>query len=89
MQSRVYSTGLVVLTGHFKFIAIMDLNEPRPRLLENPGLSLEPESWIVIPPSISLSRHVEVLLATQDSLFQIDSTSCVEQVHTAKSSLTG
>ncbi len=80
LQARVFGSGLVVLTGNYKFVLVPDLQEPRPRLLEDPGLSCEPESWTVIPPDISLSRHPEVLVATGDKLFLMDAPSCIDQV---------
>ena len=81
LQGHVYSHGLVVLTGHYKFVWVNDFAEVRPRMFpEDPGLTAEPDAWLVIPPQLSLSKHVEVILASNDTVFVLDSTACVDQV---------
>jgi hypothetical protein len=81
LQARVYSHGLVALTGHYKFVWVSDFAEIRPRMFpEDPCLTSEPDAWLVIPPQLSLSKHVEVILAANDTVFVLDSTACVNQV---------
>ena len=80
IQAKIYSTGLVALTASFEFIAISDLSEPRPKILKSSGLACEPESWIVIPPHLSGSKHVEVLISSFDSLMILDSSFVLDQV---------
>lgn len=80
INAKIYSTGLVALTDSYDFIAVSDLSEPRPKVLKASGLACEPESWIVIPPHLSGSKHVEVLMSSLDSLVLIDSSFILEQV---------
>lgn len=79
IHAKIYSTGLVALTDSFDFIAVSDFSEPRPKVLKSAGLSCEPESWIVIPPHLSGSKHVEVLMSSLDSLILIDSSFILDQ----------
>ncbi|RIB09211.1 Vps16, C-terminal region-domain-containing protein, partial [Gigaspora rosea] len=60
------------LTGNFKLIALTNFEEPRPRLMADPGLDDPPHSWTLIPPQYTLSRHVEVLLATGSTILTVD-----------------
>ena len=80
IQAKIYSTGLVALTDSYDFIAVSDLSEPRPKLLKSAGLNCEPESWIVIPPHLSGSKHVEVLMSSFDTLVLLDSSFVIDQV---------
>jgi WD40 repeat protein len=79
IHAKIFSTGLVALTDSYEFIAVSDLSEPRPKVLKSPGLTCEPESWIVIPPHLSGSKHVEVLMSSFDLLMLIDSSFILEQ----------
>ena len=79
IHAKIYSTGLVALTDSFDFIAVTDLSEPRPKVLKSSGLTCEPECWIVIPPHLSGSKHVEVLMSSIDSIMFIDSSFILDQ----------
>ena len=41
IDCRIWETGMVALTGNFKFIAVTDLNEPRPKAMYDPGKLME------------------------------------------------
>lgn len=57
-------------------------DEPRPRLLADPLLGDEGEiySWALIPPNYTLSRHVEVLIATGATILVVDASETQDQV---------
>ncbi|KAI9830493.1 MAG: hypothetical protein M1826_004730 [Phylliscum demangeonii] len=68
---RFWSTGFVALLFNNRLVAVSRYAEPRPRLLATP-----PEgpihSWALIPPSYTLSRSVEVLLAIEQTIYVVD-----------------
>ncbi|CAG8453383.1 779_t:CDS:10 [Ambispora leptoticha] len=79
IDCQIWGTGLVALTGNFKLISLTNFSEPRPRLMADPGLNEPPHSWTVIPPQYTLSRHVEVLLATGSTIFTVDAKESQDQ----------
>lgn len=72
IDCQIWGTGLVALTGNFRLIALTNFEEPRPRLMADPKLDDPPHSWTLIPPQYTLSRHVEVLLATGSTILTVD-----------------
>jgi len=46
---------------------------------ENPGLTEPPHSWAVIPPDMTISRHVEVLLSVESSILAVDNLESIDQ----------
>lgn len=43
------------------------------------GLSEPPRVWAVIPPDLNISRHVEVLLSVDATIFSVDNLESVDQ----------
>jgi hypothetical protein len=43
------------------------------------GLSEPPNSWAIIPPDQTISRHVEVLLSTESTVMSVDNLESVDQ----------
>jgi hypothetical protein len=73
VSCKFYSTGFVALLGNNHLISVSRYDEPRPKLLAVPP----PEpvvSWAIIPPTYSLSRSVEVILAIGTTLYVVDAT---------------
>ncbi|CAG8511137.1 12226_t:CDS:10 [Acaulospora morrowiae] len=79
IECQIWGTGLVALTGNFKLIALTNFDEIRPLMMADPGLNDPPHSWTVIPPQYTLSRHVEVLLATGSTILTVDAKESQEQ----------
>lgn len=77
---QFWDTGLVALTGSFQLIAVTNFEEPRPLFLADPGINEPPQSWTVIPPKFTLSRHVEVLLAINSTVLVVDATEARDEV---------
>ncbi|CAG8504867.1 16310_t:CDS:10 [Funneliformis caledonium] len=80
IDCQIWGTGLVALTGNFKLIVLTNFEEPRPHLMADPGLNEPPHSWTVIPPQYTLSRHVEVLLATGSTILTVDTKESQDQL---------
>lgn len=80
---RIWGTGFVVMTYALQFFTVNSLEEPRCRHLANPGLSQPPTSWIIIEPQYTLSKNVEVLIATKDgTILVLDAEGCQDQLLT-------
>ncbi|KAL7272754.1 Vacuolar protein sorting-associated protein 16 [Rhizina undulata] len=82
-ECRFYSTGFVALLQNNRLIAVSRYDEPRPRLLADPSAFIGEDkihSWALIPPSYTLSRHVEVLVSTGPTILVVDATETQDQV---------
>ncbi|KND02893.1 tethering complex subunit VPS16 [Spizellomyces punctatus DAOM BR117] len=80
LECQLWETGLVVLTGNYKLIAVTDLEEPRPKQLADPGLHQAPHSWTIIPPEFTLSKHLEVIVAVNATVMVVDASSVQDQM---------
>ncbi|KAJ3089792.1 hypothetical protein HK102_005491 [Quaeritorhiza haematococci] len=80
IDCHVWETGVVVLTGNYKLVCVTDLDEPRPKNLADPGLTQPPHSWAIIPPQYTLSRHLEILIAVNQTILLVDSDSVQDQL---------
>lgn len=61
------------MTNDFRFIVIDQVDEPHPKLLAEAPFETEPTSWQSLSAEVSLSRSVEVLVAADQTVYQIDS----------------
>lgn len=48
-------------------------------MISSSGLSEPPHSWTIIPPDLTISRHVEVLLSAESTILSVDNLECVDQ----------
>ncbi|KAI0697518.1 vacuolar protein sorting-associated protein 16 [Cerioporus squamosus] len=79
IDARVHETGLVALTGSLTFLEVKEWTGGKPLTLANPGLSQPPQSWTVIPPDQTISRHVEVLLSVESTIYSVDNLESLDQ----------
>ncbi|KAI9678604.1 MAG: hypothetical protein M1817_005661 [Caeruleum heppii] len=70
---RFWSAGFVALLTNNHMISVSQYDEPRPRLLAIPPAGTV-RSWTLIPPSHTLSRSVEVLVAIDQTIHVVDPT---------------
>jgi len=75
---RFYPTGLVALLQTSQLVT-SQYNPPQPRLLASPSPHESVVSWAVIPPQSS-TRHVEVLLATRNTILVADQVEIQDQL---------
>jgi hypothetical protein len=61
------------LLGNNHIIAVDRYNDPRPHVLATPP-DQDVTSWALIPPSTSMSRSVEVLLAIDKTIYVVDAS---------------
>ncbi|KAL1986479.1 hypothetical protein VTN96DRAFT_6238 [Rasamsonia emersonii] len=76
---RFWSSGFVALLSNNQLIAVSNYAEPRPKLLA-PSPEGEVSSWSLIPPSYTLSRSVEVLLAVDKTIYVVDATEAEDRM---------
>jgi hypothetical protein len=81
-EVKFWDTGLIALTSDSKFVYIEDYSQPLAQTLHfHPTEGDDTiHSWCLIPPELSLSRHVEVLLATKNTVIALDSQSANDQL---------
>lgn len=78
---RYSAKGIVALTHSYEFVWVASLDEPRPRLLANAGLTAAPTAWAVIEPRYALSSTVELLVATTSgTILVVDGESAQDQL---------
>lgn len=83
-ECRFWSTGFVALLNNNRLIAVSRYDEPRPRLLADPASFVQPgetiHAWALVPPSYTLSRHVEVFVSTGTTILIVDATEVQDQM---------
>ncbi|KAI7898789.1 Vps16, C-terminal region-domain-containing protein [Cokeromyces recurvatus] len=67
------------MTGKYQLISVTNFEEPQPKLMAEIKLEEPLHSWTVIPPQFTLSRHVEVLMATGSTILVVDSSEVIDQ----------
>ncbi|KAM6503468.1 vacuolar assembling/sorting protein VPS16 [Amanita muscaria] len=80
IDARIHENGLVALTGALKLLEVKEWRGERALHLANPGLSQPPHAWAIIPPDSTISRHVEVLLSVESTIYTVDSLEIVDQL---------
>jgi hypothetical protein len=80
MDAVIRSNEVVVLTNHYRFISISNLNEPRPKQMADPQLRDAPFCWDIIPSDISASGYLEVFCTAKNSIFIVDHANAVDQL---------
>ncbi|KAL9081601.1 MAG: hypothetical protein Q9159_007217 [Coniocarpon cinnabarinum] len=68
---RFWSTGFIALLGNNQLVSVTSYDDPRPKVLATPP-SDDVVSWTVIPPALTLSRSVEVLLGIGQTINVVD-----------------
>jgi hypothetical protein len=66
LDVKIWGTGLVALTGELQLVAVTNVDDrpSQPRQLADPQLEAPPTSWTIVEPRHTLSKSVEVFLAT-------------------------
>ncbi|KAJ2654725.1 Vacuolar protein [Coemansia sp. RSA 1200] len=87
VDCRFWDQGFVAMTGTLRFVYVNDIGEPKPRMLAAaPGdlmqqrLAEMPHSWAVVAPHLTLSHHVEVLVATGRTVVLADASGMQDQL---------
>ena len=75
---RFWSHGFVALLSTNALVAVSSYDEPRPKLLASVPDG-EIHSWSLIPPTSTLSRSVEVLVAIDRTIFVVDASDCEDR----------
>jgi vacuolar protein sorting-associated protein 16 len=78
ISCRFWLSGFVALLGNNTLVSVSKYHEPRPKLLAKPP-ETHVSSWTLIPPSQTLSRSEEVLLAINETVYVVDPTECEDR----------
>ncbi|KJA15614.1 hypothetical protein HYPSUDRAFT_1068261 [Hypholoma sublateritium FD-334 SS-4] len=79
IDARIHDNGLVALTNALTLLEVKGWEGNRPLALANPNISEPPHAWAVIPPDLNISRHVEVLLSVDATIYAVDNLESVDQ----------
>ncbi|KAK9474855.1 Vps16, N-terminal region-domain-containing protein [Dipodascopsis tothii] len=80
VDCQFWSTGLVARLSNNRLVAVSRLDEPRPRLLAELAVTpAEIHGWALVPPTYTLSRHVEVLLGVNSTVVVNDTAESQDQ----------
>ncbi|KAF8587239.1 vacuolar protein sorting-associated protein 16 [Ramaria rubella] len=79
IDARIHENGLVAMTGGLTLLEVKGWDGGKPLVLANTGLSEPPNSWAIIPPDQTISRHVEVLLSTESTIMSVDNLENIDQ----------
>lgn len=70
----------MALLSNNHLVAVTQYIDPRPKLLAIPPEGEEIHSWSLIPPTFTLSRSVEVLLAIGNTIYVVDSAESEDRI---------
>lgn len=76
---RFWTTGFVALLSNNHLIAVTQYVDPRPKLLAIPPEATV-HSWSLIPPTYTMSRSVEVLLAMEQTIYVVDASEAEDRI---------
>ncbi|KAF8155821.1 vacuolar assembling/sorting protein VPS16 [Crassisporium funariophilum] len=79
IDARIHDNGLVALTSSLTLLEVKGWEGGRPLSLANPTLSEPPHAWAIIPPDLNISRHVEVLMSVDATIYTVDNLESVDQ----------
>eukprot|EP00127_Corallochytrium_limacisporum_P000610 Clim_evm9s22 gene=Clim_evmTU9s22 len=84
VDSRIFGTGVVVLTRDWRFFAVLNLENPRPKQVSEgiPGMDTQPMAWTIIEPIFTHSRQLEIVVAYDSTIYVIDFVNCQDQMLT-------
>ncbi|KAI8327280.1 Vps16, C-terminal region-domain-containing protein [Choanephora cucurbitarum] len=72
IDCQIWGGGLVAMTSRYQLISVTSFEEPQPKPMAELRLEEPLHSWTVVPPQFTLSRHVEVLIATGSTILVVD-----------------
>ncbi|KAH7345376.1 vacuolar assembling/sorting protein VPS16 [Rhizoctonia solani] len=81
LDARIHEHGLVALTNQLTFLEVRSWSGTKPVALALPDPLLDgaPHGWSIIPPDAAISKHVEVLVASGNTILSVDALECVDQ----------
>ncbi|TFK21145.1 vacuolar protein sorting 16 isoform 1 [Coprinopsis marcescibilis] len=79
IDAKIHGGGLVALTSSLTLLEVKGWEGSRPLALANPIMTEPPHAWSIIPPDLNISRHVEVLLSVDSTIYTVDNLESVDQ----------
>ncbi|KAG8912790.1 hypothetical protein FRC01_004893, partial [Tulasnella sp. 417] len=79
IDAKIYEQGLVALTSNVTLFEVKGWTGSKPLTLAHPGFSEPPPCWSLIEPDQTVSRHVEVLVPNEATIYTVDSLESVDQ----------
>ncbi|CAG7849893.1 Vacuolar protein sorting-associated protein 16 homolog [Serendipita indica DSM 11827] len=79
VDARIFEAGLVALTGNLSFLEVRAWSGSKPTVLSSPVLTGPPITWTIIPPDQTSSRHAEVIMAVEGTIYTCDNLEHIDQ----------
>lgn len=79
LDARVHGEGLVALTGALQLVEVRGWEGARAVSLASLQMDVPPTAWAVVPPDYTTSRHTEALIATDTTIWTVDSLDASDQ----------
>ncbi|KAG8767534.1 hypothetical protein FRC15_005602, partial [Serendipita sp. 397] len=79
MDAKIFEAGLVALTGQMSFLEVRGWEGQKPGVLSAPVMTVPPISWIVLPPDQTNSRHAEVVMSVEGTIYTCDNLEHIDQ----------
>ncbi|WWC85237.1 uncharacterized protein L201_000099 [Kwoniella dendrophila CBS 6074] len=79
INAKAYEDGMIVLLGNLEFLEIRGWNGGRGIPLISPGLTDPPISWTILPPEISPTGHIQLIISTNSTIITLDTLEKIDQ----------
>ncbi|KAG8959165.1 hypothetical protein FRC03_008376 [Tulasnella sp. 419] len=79
IDAKIYESGMVAMTSNVGLLEVKGWGGGKPLILANTGLVQPPRCWSIIEPDQTISRHVEVLLADEQTIYSVDNLESIDQ----------
>ncbi|KAG8824734.1 hypothetical protein FRC17_009032 [Serendipita sp. 399] len=83
IDARIFESGLVAITGQMSLLEVRGWEGQKPGTLHAPPMTGPPISWIVLPPDQTSSRHAEVVMAVEGTIYTCDNLEHIDQQMTS------
>lgn len=80
IDAQIQGNGLVAMTSQLQFIAISNLDEPRPKALPDLKLTQQPGCWGILNPDLSRNKNMEIFVSVKQTIFFADQENVRDQV---------
>ncbi|WVW83415.1 hypothetical protein I302_105435 [Kwoniella bestiolae CBS 10118] len=79
LDAKAYEDGMVILTRRLEFVEVRGWRGGRGVPLVGAGLTEPPTSWTLLPPDISPTGHIQLLLSTNSTILTLDTLEKIDQ----------
>ncbi|WWC61373.1 uncharacterized protein I303_103954 [Kwoniella dejecticola CBS 10117] len=79
LGAKAYEEGMVILTNGLEFLEVRGWAGGRGVPLKSSGLIEPPTSWALLPPDISPTGHIQLIISTSSTIVTLDTLERIDQ----------